>query len=564
MLAATGDYWWSLADPGGYWWAHGGEGLKSEVKPGQQHPGDKPEQAGETSQESGGHSLEIELKLAGPANDLERLWISAIAPQATTSSRHLVSTYHDTSDFRLRRRGYTLRVREDAGEFVQTVKALADASQGVLARGEWSARIDGPVPDLRRLGDQGVRERIGLLVPGELAPIFTTDITRRVGRYRVNGGAQGASFIEAALDEGEIRANGKAQAISEIELELLEGSPIALRQEAARLHRKSPLQYQPLTKADRGFALARGERPRSRKAKPPELTAEESVDEALECVLVSCVSHWLANHAAVLNGGDTEGVHQMRVALRRMRSALTIFKNVLPDDDLAWLQREAKALIKSLGGARDWDVFVDELLRPVMEARPEDGNLKILSEAVDEERRLANLRARAALRSPAYLTFILELGAWLESRGWRRKERQAELDRKLIDLADEVLHKRHRQAMKLGRNFERLPDEALHRLRISLKKLRYATEFFAGLYGEERTAAYLEALRQLQDDLGHLNDLAVAENRLADLCGRNRGDNAGALQLAYGTVVGWHSQVLARIRPRIIKDWRDFTHAGTF
>ncbi len=534
------------------------------MKPGGRHPGERSQKAGETVQAPNGHSLEIELKLTGEADDLERLWLSAIAPRATTSSRHLVSTYYDTSDFRLRRRGYTLRVREDADGYTQTLKTLAGAAQDMLARGEWSARIDGPGPDLSRLGDPEMRERIGLLIPGELAPILTTDITRRVGRYRVGGGAGGKSYVEAALDLGEICAEGKVRQICELELELIEGSPAALREEAVRLHRASPLQYQPLSKADRGFALAFGERPRARKAKLPALTAEETVDEALECILVSCISHWLANHAAVLDGGDIEGVHQMRVALRRMRSALTIFKGVLPDEDLKWLQREARALIQSLGGARDWDVFIDELLQPVMDARPEDENMKILAGAVDEERRLAYLRAQAALRSPAYLTFILELGAWLERRGWRRKDRQVDLDRKLIELADQVLHKRHRQAMKLGRNFEQLSDEALHRLRISLKKLRYATEFFSGLYGQERIGTYLAALRQLQDDLGHLNDLAVAEQRVADLCGGNRGDNAGALQLAYGTVLGWHSQSLARVRPRIVKDWRAFCHAGTF
>jgi CHAD domain-containing protein len=289
-----------------------------------------------------------------------------------------------------------------------------------------------------------------------------------------------------------------------------------------------------------------------------------------------------------LDGDGIEGVHQMRVAMRRMRSALTILKGALPPDDREWLQREAKFLIGDLGGARDWDVFVDELLQPVMNARAEDTSLMVLQEAVNEQRRLAYDRARAALRSPRYLQFVLGLGAWLDGKGWaalrsprylqfvlglgawldgkgwRREGAEASLERSLIDLADEVLQTRHRQAMKRGRKFDELSDEALHRLRISLKKLRYSTEFFAALYGDDRTTAYLNGLRQLQDDLGHLNDVAVAETRLADLCARAGHDEAGELGMACGAVIGWHSHALARIRPRIAKDWRAFSRAEPF
>ena len=140
------------------------------------------------------------------------------------------------------------------------------------------------------------------------------------------------------------------------------------------------------------------------------------------------------------------------------------------------------------------------------------------------------------------------MGAWLESRSWRRKDAEVSLGRNLIEFTDEVLQYRHKQAMKLGRNFEGLTDEALHRLRISLKKLRYATEFFSALYSEDRTKAYLKSLRQLQDDLGYLNDVAVAETKFSEHCGRNEGSNVGALQAAYGTVIGWHSHALSQIR----------------
>ncbi len=523
-------------------------------------PGD----ASDYAASPGESELEIELKLAGNANALEGLWKSAIASRARTTSRRLISTYFDTSDLRLRRRGFTLRVRQDGTDFVQMVKAEEGAPRGVTRRSEWSAPINGPTPDLTRLDDPEVLEKIGLVIAGELQPIFTTDVTRHTRRYRVSCDNGERAHIEAALDRGEIRCDAGRETISEIELQLLEGSAVALQKEAARFLQETPLRFQPLSKAERGFALAFGERPKSQKADPPKLTPEASVEEGLGRILTNCMNHWLANHAVVLDGGDTEGVHQMRVALRRMRSALTILKGALPADDREWLQGEAKSLIGDLGGARDWDVFVGELLEPVMAARAEDANLKVLRDAVNEQRRLAYERARATLRSPRYLRLILELGAWLDGRGWRGKGTETSLDRCLIDLADEVLHKRHKQAMRLGRKFDDLSDEALHRLRISLKKLRYASEFFATLYGNDRTRAYLNGLRQLQDDLGHLNDLAVAESKLRDLCGRSGDDVVGELQMACGTVIGWHAHALAQIRRRIAKDWRTFTRAQPF
>ncbi len=511
-----------------------------------------------------GKNLEIEVKLAAPADTLATLWESAVGTRARTTSRRLVSTYFDTSDLRLRRNGFTLRVRQDGDRFVQTVKAARGAPGSMMCRGEWSAPLEAAEPDLTRLSDPEVLERIGLVIAGELRPLFTTEITRQARTYRVGQGKDARARIEAAWDRGEVLCNGKRAAISELELELLDGSTSALHREAVRLLQMTPLEYQPLSKAERGFALALGERPTFHKSSLPPLTPETPVEEGLARILTNCMNHWLANHAAVLDGGDPEGVHQMRVALRRLRSALTIFKGVLPADDREWLQGEAKALIDGLGGARDWDVFVDEMLKPVLSARADDSGLLLLEDAVNEQRRLAYEQAWATLRSPRYLQFVLELGAWLEDRGWRRKDRRDGLDRRMIELAEEALHNRHKKAIKLGRRFDRLSDDALHRLRISLKKLRYVTEFFATLYGKSETRAYLASLRQLQDDLGRLNDLAVAEARLSDLCGRVEGDNSGALQMPCGTVIGWHSHVLALVRPRIAEDWHAFAHAAPF
>ena len=188
---------------------------------------------------------EVELKLSGSAEALEKLWATAVSPGAKTAGRRLISTYYDTPDLRLRRRGMTLRVRKKGDEYIQTIKADAEPLQGVMRRAEWSVPVDGPEPDLMRLEDPELRERIGLVVAGELQPVFTSDVTRHTRTYSVDSKNAERTDIEAALDIGEVRCEKGKEAIAEIELELVKGSAVVLQNEAARLNRELPCRFQP-------------------------------------------------------------------------------------------------------------------------------------------------------------------------------------------------------------------------------------------------------------------------------------------------------------------------------
>lgn len=513
--------------------------------------------------------LEIELKLSGPQGDLESAWGRGPAGTSREAVKHLVSTYFDTSDRRLRRKGLTLRVRRDGERYTQTVKATGSSFPVDGGRQEWSVPIPGPEPDTALIEDSGLVERVGLVLPSELEPLFTTDVRRRTRRYqsagpdRIGAPVSTSGRIEAALDQGVIAANGKSEPISEIEFELLEGSPLALYREAAKFHRATPLRLEPRSKADRGFALAFGESPVWSKASKGQLEPGITLEVALGRIFRDCAKHWLANHAAVLDGGDPEALHQMRVALRRLRSALSVFRSVLPARDLDWLQREAKALLSGLGPARDWDVFCAELLAPVRAAQPGDPNLEVLRSIAQDRRRHACADVRALLTSPRYTAYALDLGAWVDGRGWVGPEAEAALAKPLVEHSGGLLRKRHRRTLKLGRDFESLSDDALHRVRISLKKLRYTAEFFASLYPAGRTKPYLESLRRLQNDLGFLNDLAMAQRQMTELRAMP-GDNSGALAIAAGVVIGWYARGLSEVRPRIAEDWHSFVDAKVF
>ncbi len=511
---------------------------------------------------------ETELKLRGEPRALKKIFAGpAIADKATGRGRsqRLENVYYDTADQRLRARGLAFRVRKDGRRYVQTLKS-GDIAGLVAYRGEWQTPLGSAVPDLGLLPAAASEVLDGLIAPGELRSLFTTRVRRQVRRLaaHVNGGVP--SLIEAALDLGAIEADGRSLPIAEIELELIDGSPMALYDLALELDALTPLQVETRSKSVRGYALARGEPPAPQKAEAVTLGSKATVDAALGKILRACVRHWCANEAAALDGRDPEGVHQMRVALRRLRSAVSVFSKLIRPERRSWLSGEAQRILGSLGPARDADVFLTESLARVLAARPDDRSLLALRAAAEAARAEGYAAVCATIADPAYTRFLLQLGRWIEAAGWRADatpKGAAWLDRPVLAFADRLLAKRHRKALKLGRRFESLTPPERHRVRIALKKLRYATEFFHALYRKRRAHAYLAALKELQDTLGHLNDVTVAERLVSGLSER-AGAEPRALATGSGLVLGWLARGVAEVEPEALKDWQAFAAREPF
>jgi triphosphatase len=511
---------------------------------------------------------EVELKLRADPQDLGRLTASPAlaAAKGRPAARTLESTYFDTEDLRLRRQETTLRVRKQGRRFIQTIKAASDHAGGILSRSEWECAVTGPEPDLAAIDDPVALQRLGPVTAAELQPVFTSYIKRSV--RVLNGEADTApdTEIEIAIDSGEIRTpGGVVLPVHEIELELKQGQPKALYDLALALAETAPLYIESRTKAERGYALAAGETESAYRATRLTLSPDATAEEALSAILRNCLTQAARNEACAVAGNDPEGIHQMRVGLRRLRSALGLFRRFVPADQYDELVTEVKWLAGALGPARDWDVFLADLLSPVGEELGDDAHLADLRRAAEASRMRGYEHARAAIQSPRYTKLLLRFGAWLEGRSWRRQDLSEDgvrLFAPVTDLADSLLARRYRQARKRGRRFEHLDPEARHQVRIALKKLRYAAEFFRSLYDDKPATRFIRQLAKLQDGLGHLNDVATARLLLARL--DSEGTEGTGWRVGGGMVIGWYARGLLRYEPQLIEEWDQFVAAKPF
>ncbi|MCJ2035328.1 CHAD domain-containing protein [Methylobacterium sp. J-068] len=459
---------------------------------------------------------EIELKLQCEAGDLAELARHPFLQAAShEQSAFLTSTYHDTPDGDLRKAGLTLRVRRAGDAFVQTVKVASKAA-GLFDRAEWEGAIPGDRPDLAQLGETPLPALLETVSDPSLVPVFATLVERRSRSV-----SYGASRIEVAFDEGRIQTPSGDAPLWELELELKAGEPEDLFTLAQALSETVPLRLGALSKSARGFSLIDGTLRRPSKAGPVHLGPEATAGDAFRAIAQACTVQLRLNEDVFLHDHDPEALHQLRVALRRLRSAFTLFKPVLAGDATAGhLREEIKRITEPFGHARNLDVFLGETLPAEVARRPDEPGLDDLRARLEAERSRAYDAVLSTLESPEWRGLVLELASWLETGTWRTLE-APERDRAAADYAADVLDKARKRIRKRGRHLDRLDPEARHRVRIEAKKLRYGADFFASLFTDKasrkRHKAFASALSDLQDHLGALNDQATAHAVLASL-----------------------------------------------
>lgn len=512
--------------------------------------------AASTQSNAAARPVEIELKLVVDADRMAHFnaaLVIATNARSRGTRKHLKSIYYDTPERTLRRNGLSLRVRQSGARFVQTVKT--DTADDPLRRGEWEASVPSFAPDLA-LAMPFLPEKLrSHLAAQPLEAVFTADIHRHARIIDLPSGT-----VEIAFDRGELKAGDRSLPVSEIELELRSGSASAIYEIALRLAEQGAVKPSIRAKSARGFDFAADKPPAARRPRKLRLDPSVALDEAFATILRSCFLHLLQSLPAAEDGRNPEGVHQLRVALRRLRSALDMMRAVGALSNLDALRSEVKWLAQDLSAARDWDVFQLGTLPTIAKACPSVAGFDALGRAAAKCQSDAYRNAHDALDDRRCGIFLIGLGGWIETRGWRNDvaaEDLGQLAEPAVNFAQRILSEQYAKVLKRGRRFKSLTAEELHRLRLATKRLRYLSEFLLPLFADRKSARrFSRRLANLQEELGAFNDMAVTAS-LLDRLGADAPDSA----IAAAAIAGWQARASVGVQPSLQSTWRDFTAA---
>lgn len=512
-------------------------------------------------------SHEVELKLSLPPDQASRLGRNPLVrslAQRRAVTRRLTSVYFDTPDLKLAAHGMALRVRQIGGKRIQTLKLPVAVDTGLQVHREIEFEIDGDTPILSRIDDVAAQAFLAANeIDGRLVAVFVTEFDRRLWPLQMFD-----SEIELALDRGVIRSGNRSMPLSEAELELKSGRPERLYELALALHGTVSFTLEPRTKSARGYALFSGTRPEPRRAAPVRLDSEMDGARAFVEIARNCVGQLRANEEPARHGDDPEGIHQMRVAVRRLRALVGIFRNDLDGPVHAFLSAELRWLQRQLGPARDWDVFIAGTLEPLHRHLDSELAVETMRREAGALRDEAYATATAALSAPRYTGLLLKLELWLDGGGWAAPLRAGQPPRPLSgpigNFAVEVLQRRHKRMRKYGGKHAALSEPELHRLRLLCKKTRYAVEFFRELFPRKAAKRYHAALVEIQETLGSLNDAAVSRQLIAELERRMAANVPALTPRAVGIVLGWQAACIDRDVGRFRAVWERFYETGTF
>lgn len=484
-------------------------------------------------------SLELELNL-DPA-DVRQLLRRFPAGRAQTVSYK----WHDTADSQLAGQRLALLERRRASATLWRLERLCPDGETmwpcgtpapVMREAAHRTGLDGALPadPLHLVAD--FRGRLRQLTLGEPTP------------------------ARVALLQGRLRAKPGAQAVCRV---ALAGSPPAVAALARELAQALRLSVAGASLAAEARALAENDTPPAPLG-APELSPDFSVSAAFAfaCAHLARVIQHYAPLAAAREG--TEPVHQMRVAVRRLRSALALFRRTVACTEIDAAKAGLRVLAGALGPARDWDVFTEGTAQAVAAAFPGDAAVARLVAAATRRRDACYGELRRVLDSPEFRCLGITLATLAAARPWEAAHDGAmphgsnAPPETLQEFAARALSRRLRHLASHGDDISKLPDQTLHLIRLRAKRLRYGVEMLAPLYPRREARRYLRRLASLQDQLGHLNDGTVAAALMAEL-GRAGGRGFGA-----GVVCGFVAAGTGDARARIEQSWRKFRRLQPF
>jgi inorganic triphosphatase YgiF len=512
---------------------------------------------------------EIELKLEVPSDEIVRLGrLSLLRGVKPDKSKTLVSVYFDTAKQKLRRNGLSLRVRRANGNYVQTIKKRGGRSVGLFERNEWECNLADDRPDLDAARDTPLVPLLNKKLRRTLKPLFETHVRRQSYPVRKHG-----SEIELTVDKGKVEAAGRSSPLCEIELELKKGDPADLFELAGTIGKLVPVALASKSKAGRGYDLIAKDDPGPVKGDPIALAPDVTWATAFRIIARACLYQIAANERFVRQG-DAEGVHQMRIGIRRLRTAISLFKDMLAGGQTEAIKSELKWLTDELGPARELDVFVKRAVTKDSDAS--GPGLCAVAEDFRKRRGQAFEAAAKAVTSLRFRQLILDAAEWIAIGEWSRNNDELHRsirERPVADAAAEELSRRQKKIHRQGRHLAELDPQRFHKLRIRAKKLRYAAEFFAGAFSSKKAARrrdkFAAKLKAMQDALGDINDIRVheglAKQTMASHAGaRERRDRRARRAFAAGRLSGREGARSAPVMKEAERAYSAFAKVASF
>ena len=453
--------------------------------------------------------------------------------------------WHDSPDRTLAAAGLSLAEERGAWRLERLCPGMED----------WPPALPAPL-----IAEDGDPARLGHHLPSTLAPAAACEALVSDHVLQTEQG-----LVELRRLRGVLRTVTAERPVARL---VLSGSEAAILCGAKLLGGTVAARVPRASLAAEAFAAARNALPDPRRLGAPTLPTHGSVPDAFAHVL-GHLTDVILHHAvgAADPAGGPESIHQMRVAVRRLRSAMTVFRPVIASGALEATVANLRTLARGLGPAREWDVFVTETAPAVVATLPGDARLERLLAAAQRRRAEARASLSTYLVTDDFRRLGIEL-AWLAgTRGWEARPEPGApetaapeaLSDDLPHFARKALQRRFRRLRAAGKDIEALDIPSLHDLRLRAKRMRYAAEIMTPLFPAKPTRRFIQRLSQLQARLGVLNDGAVATSLMNEL-----GGPSGRYGYAVGLVLGFSAGETSQSRSQIFQAWKKFLHQPSF
>ncbi len=506
-------------------------------------------------------AIETELKLRIAPEQLVKLKRNALLKAHAVTrpvTRRLYNIYYDTPKLELHRSEMALRLRHAGRQWLQTLKGGGSVKGGLHQRNEWEVQVRGPALDFSLPEMEEWDIHLGPSLRKKLRPVFVTDFSRN-SRMLHWQGAQ----IELCMDQGKISTEQDCVALCELELELKSGEPQKLFELALAFLEIVPFELEAVSKAEQGYRLLSGYIEHPVKGVTPTLRRADTLADALRALIWACLQHFQANLPGAMSTDDAEYLHQMRVALRRLRVVLRMAERACADRELAVLRKDISDLAAALGPVREWDVFIAETLQPMCQRMTGHDGLQVLLAVSERKRASCYAGLRSEVQARELQRMLLRFAIWMTDADWLSADgsQKAKTTQPVQDFATRSLNKLAERFTRSARQMSTFEAGQLHALRILAKKLRYSTEFFASLYDKQKAKSFLAALSEVQEVLGRINDVASAHRLLDELAADTAlsGD-----QECVALAKGWIAHHLSGLLTALRRSVRNFNEQPAF